>query len=596
MATDATPLEAATEAATHAFLNCYVRESDAWRFGEGGPTGTVLELPLASLGATVTVPVAHRSPSLRHRFVLPATLATATAERPVGFATLACLLLDELAVDDPRGTGAPTVVLERIVDSLHAVAHSLDVRRADVDRLWGVGPLSFAETEQALFIGHQTHPTPKSRGEMSPSERDRYAPEVGGAFPLHWFAVRPDHVQHRSATGTPAPVLVAGLLHADPAVDRAALDAVLAPLGERILVPAHPWEAAWIDRQPDLADLFDSGAVVRLGAWGSPVSATTSVRTVHRADWPWQLKFSLHVRVTNSMRVTLPKELDRAVEAALLGQTRLGLDAAEVAPRFRFVHDPAYLTVRRPGGHVVDAFSVLLRDNPWPGAPGEDVSALTTLAQDHPFADGRTNRVGAIVRSLADASGRPVHDVGREWFGRYLDVAVRSLLRLYLDLGLCFEAHQQNTLLELDGGWPAICAYRDSQGYFHRELAHQDLTRLIPNLGEVTESIFPEDLADERLVYYLFLNQALGVVNTLGVADVADETVLLADLRRVIDEERAAGGRYPATLLDHLLDDERWPCKGNLRTRVHDLDELVGDIATQSVYVSIPNPLLGLDR
>ena len=70
--------------------------------------------------------------------------------------------------------------------------------------------------------------------------------------------------------------------------------------------------------------------------------------------------------------------------------------------------------------------------------------------------------------------------------------------------------------------------------------------------------------------------------------------MLLADLRRLLEAERAAGGRYPATLLDRLLDDDRWPCKANLATRLHDLDELVGDIATQSVYVTVPNPLNGL--
>ena len=222
------------------------------------------------------------------------------------------------------------------------------------------------------------------------------------------------------------------------------------------------------------------------------------------------------------------------------------------------------------------------------------MTALTTLAQDHPFGAG--NRLGAIVTAIAEREGRAVEDVARDWFGRYLDVAVRSLLRLYLDLGLCFEAHQQNTLLELEDGWPVRCAYRDSQGYFHRELAHDDLVAVIPGLGEASESIFPEALADERLVYYLFLNQALGVVNTLGVAGAADEAVLLGDLRDTIAAERDRPGRYPATLLDHLLDDERWPCKANLLTRVHDLDELVGDIATQSVYTSIPNPLRGRDR
>ena len=45
------------------------------------------------------------------------------------------------------------------------------------------------------------------------------------------------------------------------------------------------------------------------------------------------------------------------------------------------------------------------------------------------------------------------------------------------------------------------------------------------------------------------------------------------------------------TLLDRLLDDATWPCKANLRTRLHDMDELTGDIASQSVYVRIANPL-----
>ena len=67
--------------------------------------------------------------------------------------------------------------------------------------------------------------------------------------------------------------------------------------------------------------------------------------------------------------------------------------------------------------------------------------------------------------------------------------------------------------------------------------------------------------------------------------------MLLGDLRALLERERARGWRYPATLLDRLLDDDRWPCKANLRTRLHDLDELVGDISTQSVYVTIPHPL-----
>ena len=71
------------------------------------------------------------------------------------------------------------------------------------------------------------------------------------------------------------------------------------------------------------------------------------------------------MRVTNSMRVTLPKELRRAVEAA-----RLAADAGRrrapraIAPQLAILHDPAYLAVRHGGS--IDGFSVLLRENRWP--------------------------------------------------------------------------------------------------------------------------------------------------------------------------------------------------------------------------------------
>jgi RimJ/RimL family protein N-acetyltransferase len=282
----------------------------------------------------------------------------------------------------------------------------------------------------------------------------------------------------------------------------------------------------------------------------------------------------------------LPTELYRAVEAARLAGTEIGARAAAVAPRFVLIQDPAYLTIA-PDGHILNGFSVLMRANRWTPDGPRDVSALTTLCQAHPY--GGHSRLASVVADLAAREHRCESDVAQEWFARFCDVVVTSLVRLYLDVGLCFEAHQQNTLVEMKDGWPIRGVYRDSQGYFHREAAHGDLIQVMPGLGEATESIFSEKLADERLVYYLFVNLTLGVINALGAC--VDEGVLLADLRRLLERERRAGGRYPGTLLDRLLDDDQWPCKANLLTRAHDMDELVGDIDDQSVYVTVPNPL-----
>jgi siderophore synthetase component len=530
-------------------LNCYLREGGAATFTA---TGVVLPLP----GGDVVADLAYRSAFFHHRFRGRARRDGEPLEVPA----LAGLLAQAL---DP-GT-SPEALLGRVRESLDAVTTILDAREGDVVRLWSASPLSFEESEQALLLGHPLHPTPKGLS----GRLKRFTPELQPRFQLHWLSVAQERVAHDSATGVPAPALAARLLgHPSTA--------------GRILLPAHPWEAGYLARAAGA--LFASGDVIDLGPAGAPVTPTTSVRTVYRAGWAHMLKFSLHARVTNSMRVSLPKELRRAVEAARLAQTPVGAAAQRIAPRFTILHDPAYLSI--PGE---DGFSVLLRENRWPAGTNTDVTALTVLCQDHPF--GGRSRLANLIAALASGGARSEADVAREWFARYADAVVVSLVRLYLELGLCFEPHQQNTLLELDGGWPERCVVRDSQGYFHREAAHADMVKVIPGLGEASESIFPEALADERLVYYPFINNALGVIDALSAGGCIDESVLLGDLRALLERERARGGRYPHTLLDRLLDDDTWPCKANLRTRLNDMDELVGDIAEQSVYVKLPNPL-----
>jgi siderophore synthetase component len=590
--------DAAVGAAIETLLNCYMREGGDWR---AVPAADVPELvrpgdthlavlPFAGLRSTLLVGVRHLSATHRHRFRMPVTMIVA-GEKPfaVTLDTVAEMLVGALSAGAAGDAPDATPALRRVRASVENVTAFLDARAAQIDALWSAAPLSFIASEQALLLGHMTHPTPKSRTEMSAAAVAAYSPEHAAQFQLHWLAIDAAIVEHDSATGTPAPELAARLLLDDPGVDRAALDAALAGLGERALVPAHPWELAHLRATSQVvAALLENGAIVDLGPLGSPVTPTTSLRTVYSAAWPWQLKFSLHVRVTNSQRVTLPKELRRAVEAARLLQTELGARAEQLAPGLVMLQDPAYLAVRH-GGQIIDGLSVLLRDNRWPAGAATDASALTTLCQDHPY--GGRSRLGAIVAALAQRGERGEDEVAREWFARYCDVVIAPLLALYLDVGLCMEPHQQNVVLELEEGWPARAVYRDSQGYFHRAAAHDDITAIMPGVGEASESIFAEALADERLVYYPFLNNALGVVNALGVAGCIDERELLNDLRALLERLRERGGRYPATLLDRLLDAPTWPCKANLLTRMNDLDELAGDFASQSVYVTIPNPL-----
>ncbi len=84
----------------------------------------------------------------------------------------------------------------------------------------------------------------------------------------------------------------------------------------------------------------------------------------------------------------------------------------------------------------------------------------------------------------------------------------------------------------------------------------------------------------------------LGLIGAFGSQHLADERLLLAAFRRFLTGLRL-GARPVAhpPLPGRLLDSPVLRCKANLLTRLHGLDELVGPVDTQSVYVTIANPL-----
>jgi siderophore synthetase component len=179
--------------------------------------------------------------------------------------------------------------------------------------------------------------------------------------------------------------------------------------------------------------------------------------------------------------------------------------------------------------------------------------------------------------------------VATEWFLRYLDAVVRPLLWLDGEGGIALEAHQQNTLVLLDAeGWPRGGRYRDNQGYYFRASHRAALERRLPGIGSASDTFVADEIADERFAYYVGINNVLGLIGAMGAQRLADERVLLAAFRRFL---AAVSGDGAGGLPERLLNEPALRCKANLLTRLQGMDELVGPVETQSVYVTVPNPL-----
>jgi siderophore synthetase component len=556
------PARVADAATCDVLLRCWVREAH-----EDVPApGELLRVALTASGATLEATVRHRSPSGWHRFDQVRFRGAGRADA----GTVAALLALEATTRAGAAPHRAAEMAERVLGSARRVAAHVAARRAAPED--PTGPCSFLAGEQALLLGHPFHPAAKSREGASEAELAALSPELRGALRLHWFAADPQVVASGSALPAPAQALVRELA-ADVAV----------PAGT-VPVPAHPWQAREVLTRPGIAELVDRGLLRDLGPAGTAWAPTSSLRTVVRPDTPMMLKLSLGLRITNSRRENLRSELALGLDAhRLLERLAPALGAAH--PGFGVVREPAWIGVDPASGGPEGGLETALRERPFGVAA--PVVCTAGLVAERPEV-GRS-RLAELLAGIADRDGLTVAEAAEHWVGRYVDELVAPVVGLLQEHGVGLEAHQQNTLVALDGaGWPEGGWYRDTQG-FYVAAGHADRARaLVPGLGDAVPVVFDDALVEDRVAYYLGVNGLLGLVGALGAEGVADEWQLLRQVRRRL--EPIARGRDDG-LARRLLDAPSLPCKANLLTCADGRDELDGPVEQQSIYVATGNPI-----
>lgn len=582
----ADPAAVADAAAAENLLRCWARENDLPR-----PQDDVLRLPLPATGTDLCVPVRHWSATGWHRFGRPRFHGAPADASHVDAVTLAALLSREAAhaAREAVPAGESAALVGRVADSVRRSAVFVAERRNDPQPLPEGDP--FLDAEQSLVLGHPVHPTPKSREGLADAESRAYSPELRGSFPLHWMAAeRPliaaDSAWYEAGGAVPAETLVSRLA-GEPAAGGVPDGCVLLPL--------HPWQAGQLRHRPDVAYLLKAGLLHDLGPAGDAWYPTSSVRTVHRPGGPAMLKLSLGLRITNSRRENLRKELLRGLEVHRMLSGGLDAEWHAAHPGFDIVRDPAWLGLNDPDGTPVPGFDTVLRQNPF--GPNDDAVCVASLTSPRPWPGAPAyelrSRLADLVHTLAVRTAEPLGAVAARWFRRYLDAVVAPVLWLDAHAGIALEAHQQNTVVLLDAdGWPAGGRYRDNQGYYFRASRKDDIHRRLPGAGLASDSFVADEVTDERFAYYLGINNVLGLVGAFGAQGLADERALLDILRLFLARAAEPADGLPVSPLPaKLLRSPTLGCKANLLTRLHGMDELVGPVDTQSVYMALSNPL-----
>ena len=584
----------------NSLLNSYCREFNNWSRYIGIPkydpalaaylelTGRNLHLrfDFSELGSEVFVPLKHYAESGRHVFDFPAVERDLKTDEihPIDAARFMRLIIGYAHEEFPDIH--EELVMDRLLNSIENINVYLDYFNRTGKPLNKV-KMNFIETEQSLALGHHAHPLPKGRmGFKNEDELLMYSPETAGQFQLAYFLIAPENVTERNAEGADITDVFRTQLQQYAAADQLSLS-LLTQHPDWKVVPMHPWEAQYLLKTPEVRDMEVQGLLYDLGKWGPLYTPTSSVRTVYNRESDWMFKFSLHVKITNSERVNLLRELHRGYDVSRLLKTEMGALLKKDFPEIEFITDPAFITVAHKGKEI-NGFNTSIRHNVFKGeAADKNVTLLAALCQDAVL--GQTPRIVNVILEAARQKNKPVEQVAVNWFKQYLHIAVGPIIGILNKYGMAFEFHQQNVLVELDSqSFPAKLYFRDNQGFFFREGKSAELLGYLPDLADQSGSIVPDEYILPKYTYYLLINNLMGIVNALGCNGLADERQLI-DL--VYLEFKQFEEMDTTGFVDYVINSRSWQVKGNLLTNLYNIDEASAPIDNPAIYRDYPNPL-----
>lgn len=486
------------------------------------------------------------SPGGFHRWRLPVRIEAADGTETAvnDAAVVAGLMADALA--DEGGVPATPIKTRLKMAIEGAENHALACVARPADN-------SAMGMERSLWHGHPFHPFAKIIDGFSAYDVEHYAPERAAVFQLRWIIADRDvgaALWRDAQAEARSRKILAGLAGLS---DKA--------IGERLLLPSHPWQAERLECNPAFANLAAQGrAILTLpsGAWMQP---TSSVRTLFAPEANIFLKLPIEARITNFVRTNPREQIARSMAA---GRALAAIQEQVVACGLDILDEPGAIWIDRPGLEAITG--VILRD-----APAREAYVLAGLLE--PSADdGRP----MLATMGCNPSGATEVEA---WLRAYVRKAVLPPLRLFARTGVSLEAHSQNSLLVLDRGNPDRLIVRDLEGV---SIDRERFKSVAPGLDLDTSVFSPAEEARQRLVYYLISNQLNHVVAMIArLVDVPEITLwhAAADTLANLAEDGETEG-----LVAWLLEMETLPAKANFTSCFAGRGE-------RPDYVAIANPL-----
>lgn len=504
----------------------------------------------------------------------------------LNFSELIVVLLDHLSSIYKTSPEQISIFLDRITDSVHNIEAAILLRETDLAALYKNDSIDFKDAEQALIIGHTFHPHPKNRDEFSEEDYKRYSPEAAGDFNLHWFMVHADITHQMTSKNFDHREWNKEVFLKENSDTEAFKELTAEGF---IPYPVHPWQKNILLKMPVIKEYIAEGLIVDMGVsefMEEKWYPTSSLRSIYNETSPYMLKFSLSVRLTNSIRHMLPVEVVRGLQVVDVFSTPKGQAFLKSYPDFHILFEPAFLALVDRDKKILNETIISLRLNPFVNHSSQKL-VLATLTQDNPL-EGM-GLIGHQIRRFSDKNKKSMEVGAKTWFAKFLEVAVKPLMMAQANYGILLGAHQQNLILEIKDDMPKASYFRDCHGTGYSQTGFDLFSKEVELMTIENGNILDEKNGNALFAYYLVINTVFNTISTIAKDAQISEEQLMTMFREELFNWRASGVK-DSTCFDYLLDNPKLLQKGNFLCSFVNMNENTTDNPL-GIYNAFPNPI-----
>lgn len=505
----------------------------------------------------------------------------------LNFTELVVVLLDHLSTIYKSSPEHLSIFIDRITDSVDNIEAAIALRETDLVALYQNEKMDFKDAEQALMIGHTFHPHPKNRDEFSDEDYKRYSPEAAGDFNLQWFMVSKDIVHsHVSENFDHKEWSEEVFIKENP--ENTEYKNLKAK--GYIPFPVHPWQRNVLLKSEVIKAYIAQDLIIDFGASEYKEEKwypTSSLRSIYNEDSPYMLKFSLSVRLTNSIRHMLPSEVVRGLQVLDVFSTTAGKTFLKTYPDFHILFEPAFMALVDTDKKIMNETIISLRMNPFIGQ-SEQKLVVATLTQDNPIGDG-LSLIGNQIKRASEQNNKSLSVNAQVWFTKFLQVAIKPLMMAQADYGILLGAHQQNLILEIKSNMPSASYFRDCHGTGYSKTGFEMFSREVDLMTIENGNILDEKMGNALFSYYLVINTVFNVISTIAKDSGVTEELLMKIFREELFNWRAAGVK-DSSCFDYLLDNPKLLQKGNFLCSFVNMNENTTDNPL-GIYNEFSNPI-----